>query len=349
MNNTVDSAEPLVSVIIPTYKRGKVIRETIEAVLAQTYPRLEIVLVNDGSPDNTHELVQPYLDRLVYIRQENQGLAAARNIGMLRATGEYIAWLDDDDLWNPDKTALQVAYMQQHPEVVLTATDFSAFDADGFYEASHIGTYYSVIGRTPGGLSGLFPTRDVLHTRGIPHLPPGVPESIPIYGGYAYPKLVEGNCMHPPTAIFRRSAIAKAGLLDAVYRRDTDYEYLLRVSRLGNVALLDRPLIRYRYSADQLSNSKHTADMALSRLLVLESVRARDPEIAATSDFQKRLGYSYLAAADALAETRRLPALGHLLRSLGSGYLRGQTWRTLAKLVLPRTLIDGVRKLRASE
>src|SRR5206468_10221607 len=111
------------------------------------------------------DAVAPYRDRIIYLPQRNQGLAAARNTGLARATGEYVAWLDSDDLWNPEKVAVQMAVLRRHPELVLCASDFSAFDDQGYFEESHVRSYYSVIDRTPGGLGGIFPVQHELDAR----------------------------------------------------------------------------------------------------------------------------------------------------------------------------------------
>jgi glycosyltransferase involved in cell wall biosynthesis len=338
--------EPLVSVVIPSYNRAHVLAETLESVLTQSYPHLEIIVVDDGSTDDTAEVVRPYLDRITYLPQQNQGLAAARNTGLLRSRGEYVAWLDSDDLWNSEKLGLQIAFLRLHPDHVLVASDFSAFDAGGFFELSHIAAYYAVIERTPDGLAGFFPQTTLFDTTGLPHLGPDAPATVRVYHGPIYQQLVGGNCLHPPTVVFRRDAAMRAGLLDAAFRRDSDYEYFLRLSRQGPIAYLDRPLVRYRYSADQMSSDKHLADIALSRLLVLDSLKERDPALLDDRGFQRRLGYAHLAAADALAEGRRVEAARHLVYSLRRGYLALGTARTLAKVCLPRWMIETYRRRR---
>lgn len=115
----------LISVIIPTYNYGKYIEEAIKSVLQQDYAPLEIVIVDDGSTDNTREIVNPYLgDNVRYFYQENKGNAAARNFGILQANGEYIAQLDADDLYLPHKLSRQMAYMKAHPECEIVFTLF---------------------------------------------------------------------------------------------------------------------------------------------------------------------------------------------------------------------------------
>jgi glycosyltransferase involved in cell wall biosynthesis len=338
----------VVSVVIPSYNRAHTLPETIESVLAQSWPRIEIIVVDDGSTDGTEAAVAGYRDRITYVKQKNGGLAAARNAGFAKSTGEYVAWLDSDDLWNPDKTALQVAALEHHPDNVLVASDFSAFDADGFYEESHVASYYSVVDRTPGGLAGFFPEVIDLRAREIPFAPEDAPEIVRVRGGRVYEKLIGGNCLHPPTVMFRRDAALRAGWVDASFRRDSDYEYLLRLSRQGRVAYVERPLMRYRYSPDQMSSDKHLADIAVSRVLVMEALGAREPSLLRNAEFRRCLGFSHLAAANALSEASRHPALGHLLRSLRFGYADVHTARAIAKIFLPAWVARTYRQRRAA-
>lgn len=104
-----------ISVIIPAYNAETVIRRAIDSVLAQTLPPQEIILVDDGSTDGTQEAVQSLGTRIRYIRQDNQGASAARNAGIQAASGEWIAFLDADDEWLPNRLALQVRLLQQYP------------------------------------------------------------------------------------------------------------------------------------------------------------------------------------------------------------------------------------------
>ncbi|HEY0656892.1 MAG TPA: glycosyltransferase family A protein, partial [Pyrinomonadaceae bacterium] len=99
---------PKVSVIIPNYNYAKYIAETIDSVLAQTYPNLEVIVVDDGSKDDSLKILRSYGDKITVIEQKNQGVARARNIGTAYSNGEYIAFLDADDVWLPEKLARQM-------------------------------------------------------------------------------------------------------------------------------------------------------------------------------------------------------------------------------------------------
>lgn len=109
----MDSVErPLISVIIPAYNRERYIAEAIESVLIQRYDPIELIVVDDGSTDGTADVVKGYGDQLIYVHQENKGIAEARNAGIYQATGEYLAFLDSDDIWVRNKLINQMAVFE---------------------------------------------------------------------------------------------------------------------------------------------------------------------------------------------------------------------------------------------
>lgn len=112
-----------VSVIIPTYNRGWILREAVDSVLAQDYADYELIVVDDGSTDATASVLQMYADRIRILRQKNKGVSAARNTGIRAASGMLIAFLDSDDLWLPAKLGHQVAFFKQHPDAVACQTE----------------------------------------------------------------------------------------------------------------------------------------------------------------------------------------------------------------------------------
>ncbi|MEB3175639.1 MAG: glycosyltransferase family 2 protein [Cyanobacteriota bacterium] len=122
----------LVSVIIPVYNVEAYIAQTIESVLAQTYQNFEIIIVNDDSPDRSAEICQQFSDpRIKIVHQPNRGLAGARNTGIRCAQGDYLAFLDSDDLWAPDKLAKQVAHLEASPQVGVSFCRSAFIDGTG--------------------------------------------------------------------------------------------------------------------------------------------------------------------------------------------------------------------------
>ena len=116
------SKKPLVSVIIPTYNRGWILQEAIDSVLEQDFHDYELIVVDDGSVDNTPAILKAYKDEITVLRQANQGVSAARNSGIKAATGRLISFLDSDDLWLPRKLSAQVQFFNDHPKAVITQT-----------------------------------------------------------------------------------------------------------------------------------------------------------------------------------------------------------------------------------
>src|SRR5437660_2091289 len=115
---------PTVSVIIPTYNSAAMVTAAVESALAQTLPPLQVIVVDDGSTDDTRQQLSTY--RVRYLHQPNQGVAAARNLALRQATGDLIAFLDADDIWHPSKLELQIAAIEANPDLVLLGT--SVFD-----------------------------------------------------------------------------------------------------------------------------------------------------------------------------------------------------------------------------
>jgi len=116
------SRKPLVSVIIPTFNRASMVAGAVESVLEQDYQPMELIVVDDGSTDNTSEKLAPFMERITFIRQENKGVSAARNHGIKKSRGDLVAFLDSDDLWLPGKLSCQVDFFLQETEAVICQT-----------------------------------------------------------------------------------------------------------------------------------------------------------------------------------------------------------------------------------
>lgn len=195
-----------VSVIIPTYNRPRWLPETIESVLNQTYPHIEVVVVNDGSTDNTEQVLEPYRDRIVYIHKENGGPGSAVNAGIMAATGQYIARVDDDDLFLPEKAEIQVRMFQQEPRLGLVATDHHIIDEEG----------------------------KITYTRAVPDFSK--------HG--AFLALLQDCIFSQPTVMVRRECHDKVGLYKNTYAQD--YDMWLRIARYYPVGVIHKPLTMYR-------------------------------------------------------------------------------------------------------
>ncbi len=114
---------PLVSVILPTFNRAWTLKDAIDSVLFQDYPNIELIIIDDGSEDNTQELLYSYKNKIIVLTQENSGVSAARNAGIKTSRGEFIALLDSDDAWDKRKISCQADFFEQNPEALICQTE----------------------------------------------------------------------------------------------------------------------------------------------------------------------------------------------------------------------------------
>ena len=221
-SNVQDPQLPRVSVIMPAYNARAFVAESIHSVLNQDYPNIELILVDDGSNDGTPEFAEQLDRRVRVLRQKNAGPAAARNRGLAAATGEFMAFLDADDVWLPRKVSLQVEYLQTHPEVgVVFGGELRWYaQADGSFAAP------------PTPLRQDEPLRLVAQ-----------------HSGWIYTELLLDSVIHIITAMVRRTVVETVGGLDESLRVGEDYDFWLRVSRQYRIDELDRSLAYYRKHA----------------------------------------------------------------------------------------------------
>lgn len=224
---------PRVSIIIPTHNRKAFVREAVDSVLAQTFEDYELIVVDDGSVDGTKEALKKYEDRLHYVYQANQGVSTARNCGLAYSTGEFIAFLDSDDLWLPKKLAIQVIFMDQHPDAQICYTD-------------------------------------ELWIRGGVRVNPKKRHAK--YSGEIYPHCLPLCIISPSSALMRRGLFEQVGAFDPRLPVCEDYDLWLRVATRFPVFFIPQRLIVKRGGhPDQLSRRYWGIDryrvMALTKIL----------------------------------------------------------------------------------
>lgn len=138
MSSELPKTSPVVSIIMPTYNHGEFLAEAIQSVCQQTLEEFELIVIDDGSTDGTPEILATMRDnRIRWFRTTNKGRSAARNLGLERASGRYLAFLDSDDLYHPDKLRQQVAVLERYPEVTLCFHDFSRFSREETFDHTH--------------------------------------------------------------------------------------------------------------------------------------------------------------------------------------------------------------------
>ena len=112
----------MISVIIPTFNRASLLKKAIESVLSQTYKDFELIVIDDGSSDETPSLISSYASSIKYIKQNNKGPAGARNVGIKNSSGEFVAFLDSDDWWDKEKLQIQIDKMRKNPKYLISHT-----------------------------------------------------------------------------------------------------------------------------------------------------------------------------------------------------------------------------------
>jgi glycosyltransferase involved in cell wall biosynthesis len=337
-----------VSIVIPAYNAAATLAEALRSVLAQTLPPMEIIVVNDGSTDDTAEVLRQFGDKVKTLHQENSGLAATRRAGIAAARGDLIALFDADDLCEPDRLAVQVAFMDACPEVLLTATDFSAFNEQGQVIKSFAQSYYGAFKRYPHGINDIFPIHDELElAQGM-----SAATRVTTYRGPVYEKLVLGNFIHPPTVMFRRTVLDLAGNFDPEAGVMCDWDWLMQVARKGQIGLIARDLLRYRISPNQRSAERFRYRRSVGNIHILNRIRDRDPEIYQRylGEFEGKRGMYCQDAADSICEVRRIEALKWLARSmLRHGRVNKQCLLILVKMMMPSGLRGMVRNRRVAQ
>lgn len=352
MSGVSVSPPGLISVVIPAYNAQHALRATLDSVFAQTWPHIEVIVVDDGSTDHTADLLAAYGERVRTIRQRNGGLASARRTGVAAARGELIALMDADDLCRPERLAVQARVLQRWPEVVLCCSDFDAFDTQGRTERAYASHYYAAIGRAPNGIHALLDQVDTLDLQGCLPGASGdpAPSTTTVYRGNAYRALAHGNFVHPPTILFRRRVLETVGSFDPDAGSMCDWDWVARVAGAGSIAFVERALLDYRLSTTQMSSPRHRIRASLDTLRVAERICRRDEALylAELPRFRADLGFFCADAADAEIDNDKRKAAALLLRSVVRfGRVDAMTLRVLLKLLTPGWALAAKRQRRA--
>jgi hypothetical protein len=241
----------LVSVIIPAYNSGPYLSETIDSVLAQTHPHREIIVVDDGSTDDTPARVKGYGGAVTYIPQAQGGVGAARNRGLAAARGDYIALLDHDDLWLPEKLAVQVDVAARHSESGIIVCDGVEFDGETIVSPHLLSPRNrEALARSPDGeVTG------------------------PIYRA-----LIRGEVIKcPAQTLIPRAITERIGPLSSARNEATDFDYYLRISREHPVTMHRHALVRWRYLPTSRSGPKERR--MLQWAMLMSPVMAREARL----------------------------------------------------------------------
>lgn len=255
----------LVSVIIPVYNRAELVRETVESVLEQTYRNLEVILINDGSTDHSLEIIQglqkEHPDIIKVITQENQGQIAARNRGIGEAHGRYIAFLDSDDLWVPDKLEQQIPLFKKG-----------------------VGLVYGSVELIDGTGKNI----------GYDHCDPAVQGDI-------YHHLLVKNRMTGGSVVVLKAALDEVGLFDPEFKAAENWDLWIRICRNYEARLVNKPVVKYRLHDSNMSKNVQLMQDAKRQIISKHCDRfSSDAKIAhysklAEADLYYKLGVNYFS------------------------------------------------------
>ncbi len=253
LGDVVSDPAPI-SVVIPAYNAEVFIAETLASVASQSLTPVEVIVVDDGSSDGTRGIAEAFGAKV--IRQPNQGPSAARNTGAAAAVGQWIAFVDADDVWEAKKLEAQYASLQLAPAAKFSFCDYSQFNGRGRYDASVLNglhRFFTRVERRPLG-------NDVYE-----------------YGGVGFvASLHDQFYIMPSTVLVEREAmLACGGGFSRNFRTVEDHEFFLRFARDHLGTYVDRPLVRYRRHSN--SATADTAKMNENRLALAEQV-ARQPD-----------------------------------------------------------------------
>jgi glycosyltransferase involved in cell wall biosynthesis len=248
---------PLVSIIMPTYNAGNYLREAIESIFSQTYQNFELIVINDGSTDNTQSILSSYNDsRLRIINQERRGLTKSLNRGIEMSRGEYIARQDADDVSLPRRIEVQVKFLNANPEIALVGTFIRCMDSEG----RNLKTF--IIGEEPG--KSLLDLSKELG--GVVALIGKTPEDVQRL-------LRRGrNCIMHGTVMFRREILRTVGMYEERFPVAQDYEFWLRVSNHFKLTNIGEVLYKIRLHKGRISESAKAEQKRYMTLALVQNV-----------------------------------------------------------------------------
>lgn len=301
---------PRVSIVVPTYNRSAIVRRAVESVLAQTFGDLEIIVVDDGSTDDTRDALAGYGERVRYVHQENRGPAAARNHGMQEARGEFIGFLDSDDAYLPGNVAAHLRRFDEVPEAGLVYCGIEVLDQHGN------------------------PVKEVL------------PD--PRDRGFVLERLIRYNFITSSTVLMRRAAMEFAGPMSTRLWFAEDWYYWLRVASRFPIEFVDEVLVRYQRSAVSLSHGT-AIPTVVERNLEMFALAFEDPDLKQRLSPLRAEAYrrAYAAYASMALETMQLDlARRYSWRAVASRPLAWASYPLLVKSCLGPGLLGRLRQWR---
>lgn len=329
-------SEDTISVIVPTFNRARTLPAAIRSVLAQTLPADEVIVVDDGSEDETPEILETYGPPVVVIRQSNQGPAIARNTGLARATGRWTAFLDSDDEWYPFKLELQLKIMKALPTIGALLTDMDGV-GEGGRSAKMISRVFDDFDRRYGlGKSAFFPYAATLRELGVTHHHVD-PDTRVYYGPIAQHLWVKPFIV--PNILAASESLGRF----SEGRGWSDADFFIRLAQRRWIGYLDLPTICYgQWRPEQrLSGATYEAERYQYIVSAHQTYYGRGEAL--RPDHRRyyrrqRAYYFHRIAVELLGRGRRRQAAMYALRSLGERPWQQAAYAALALTCAPRTL-----------
>jgi glycosyltransferase involved in cell wall biosynthesis len=354
VNSSIGGADapPTVSVIIPTFNRARLVALTIDSVLAQTWRDVEVIVIDDGSTDDTPAVLAGYGNRIRSVRQPNRGMNPSRNTGIGLARGKYLALLDSDDLWEPWKLELDMNLLGRFPEAAFVFSDFAImtddFGVSGARAANGLHTWHP----DHHDWARIYPRTHHLAELGIAS---PAARDVSVHLGCVFERSLHGPMVLPSTAVIRRSALEKhAHRLPESADTHGDWEFFSRLSRLECALFVDLETAINRSHEDPVRLTRADPRRRLERRIsMIDRVWRNDAGFIAQHrrevdrvqcELLERLARMHLLADDRAASRQalgRAAALSGTARSLND-------WASLGLALVPGTgrLLRMIRQLR---
>lgn len=338
---------PLVSVVIPTYNCGEYIQLAIDSVLGQSFKDYEIIVIDDGSQDDTKKILSKYSEKIRYFFQSNCGPGRARNEAIKKSKGRYIAFLDADDQWKPFKLEMQILILEKLKDVSFLFANYDQMDECGYvFCKSVIERGFPVFKEYQTGLKSFF--HNSINLQGLRNCPA---KDNTIYYGNVFCSLFKGNFILPSTVILRKSCLETNTWFEEKYRCAEDQDFHLRLSRTNIFAYVDCSLVNYRANRkNKLSGNNNIPDLILNTIKSREEVLRKYPSFAQknTSLVKEvmarhfsRLSYYYLSVFDC-----KKAAL-FARKSLSYDYWHIKAWVILFLSRFPGSFLGLVYKIKS--
>lgn len=288
--------QPLISIITPTYNRADFIGEAIESVLAQTYGHFELLIVDDGSTDNTDEILDAYRGdtRVRVFRQENKGQSSARNHALANIRGEFVCFLDSDNYWAPEKLAQQVALFDQYPTTEVLYGDNIIIDELGKETSRH---------------------------------------NMARYSGRIACYMIKDNCVAMNTTMARRHCFDEMGGMSGKRRVADDYDLWLRFSAKYEFRYEPAYWAYYRVMENQISSDKTLRFQVNEQ--IIKDFRREYPSALTDKEFDKGFAFFYIRKGRYLgASGNKLQGLTQILRAARYTPAASNVWRGFLAVLL---------------